>query len=157
MKPVTSCRIYFHQPVNPDGKQYYQDSRNYIVKGIEAGVLDNDEQRKDGGSEIGHHDELVLVDGAVLLFFVEKVCVELVAEQFEDVCDEQQRKKNANIRDEGQFRHGAGNVGGAEHDQSGGDGEQVEEEHERGNTVFENLALALDDGEMALGEQGAVY
>ena len=103
MKPVTSCRIYFHQSVNPDGKQHRQDSCDNVVEGVEACVLDDDEQRKDGGGEIGHDDELVLVDGAVLFLLVEKVGIEFVAKQFEKVGSKQQREKDADVSHEGQF------------------------------------------------------
>ena len=116
-------------------------------------VLDDDEQGKQRHREIGQKDELVLVHGGAFLASSEQFGVKFVAEKFEYVCSQQEDEKDADVGHEGQFRHGTGDIGCAEHDESGGDGQHVVKQHERRHTVFEELALALDDGEVTLGEQ----
>ena len=118
-----------------------------------TGILDDDEQGEQDHREVGHEDELVLVYGDTLFASSEQVGVQLVAQNLERVGGHQEGEKNADICHEGQFRHGVRDIGCAEHDESGGDGQHVVKQHERRHSVFEELAVALDDGEVSLGEQ----
>ena len=98
-----------------------------LLEGTNPGVLDDDQQGEYGDGKVRHEDEFVLVDGRAFLHSSEQVGVQFVAEEFEDVCEQQQHEENADVGDERHFRHRLGDVGGEEHDQSGGNGHDVEE------------------------------
>ena len=127
MKPVNVVRIYFWQSVKPYGEQDSKKPHNHVIEGANPSVLDDDQQGEYGDGKVRHEDEFVLVDGRAFLHFSEQVGVQFVAEKFENVREKQQGEEYSDVGDERQLRHRLRNVDGAEHDQSGGYGHDVEE------------------------------
>lgn len=119
--------------------------------------MDQYQQWKERHRKDRHKDELILVDGSVFFGSAEKIGIQFVTKQLEEICNRQQRKKDPDIGHERQFRHRFRDVRRTKHHQAGRDGQDIEKEHQWGDPVFKHLALPLDQREMSLGKQCPEY
>lgn len=153
MNPPTSCEIYFHHPVEPRNKQNAYEGDDHIIQETELRVLDGHQHREHHESHIGHHTELVLVDRHTLLRPSVKGGVQFIAEQIQQIGDQQGAEEDADVGDERELRHCAGDILAAEHHQTGCDGEQIKDQQIDRHPVFQDFTFPLHQRKMALGEQ----
>jgi hypothetical protein len=112
----------------------------------------NEHREKEHG-KIRHENEFVLVDRRAFLVAVKKIGINLVTEQFEDICHNHQRQEQANVCDKRPFRNSTRSEGATKHDQSCCNGNQVKSNHEDGTSVLYDFAFTLQKRKMTLGEQ----
>ena len=153
MKPSTGCKIYFHQSIKPDNKEDCNHHHNHIVEESQLRKLEENQHWEKEESHVGHQTELILVDNHTLLRAPVERSVQLVTEQFKQICSKQNSKANTDIGNERQFGHRIRDIVVTEHHQTCSDRKQVKEQQSKRGSVFQHFTLALHKREVALREQ----
>ena len=120
MKPTTVCGIIFQQLKRPYQEEHCEQRRKHIIAKSELCKLNNHEYRKKDNGEVGHETEFELIYGHTLFVTAIECSIQLIAEQLQHKCSQQNTEADADIGDKRQSGHHAFQVCAEKHHQSSG-------------------------------------